>query len=127
MCIRDSYSTVHTNSVSETISRMVREFPHEERDGMAATMIAASRLIVHQRLVQNATSDGRVAIREWLIFDEEVRRSLENVPVSEMISATQALVESKGHSLMEDAKIKYDQGLIAEREYRSFTDIKGGS
>lgn len=121
------YSTVHTNSVSETISRMVREFPWEERDGMAATVVAASRLIVHQRLVQNRNGDGRVAIREWLVLDEEVRRHLENVKVSDLIDATREMIETRGHSLMKDAEEKYRQGLISDEEYGKLVRIHGGA
>ena len=120
------YSTVHTNSVAETISRMVREFPWEERDGMAATLIAATRLIVHQRLVQNAEGNGRVALREFLVLDEDVRRQLIGVKVEDLIRVMERLVAEHGQPLIEDARAKFEAGLIAEREYRQFVEIKGG-
>lgn len=114
------YSTVHTNSVAETISRMVREFSVEERDGMAATLIAAMRLVVHQRLVPTKDGNGRVPIREWLIFDEEVRRKLNAVPIQDMITTTQDIMAERGQTLLIDAEAKFEQGLIDRREVDQF-------
>lgn len=116
------YSTVHSNSVSETISRMIREFPSEERDGMAATLLAATRLIVHQRLVPRADGSGRVPIREYLVFDDATRHGLVNVPAESLMQEMQRLVETQGQSLAQDAQAKYAEGLIGEREARMFTE-----
>ena len=118
------YSTVHTNSVAETISRMVREFPWEERDGMAATLLAATRLIVHQRLVPNLEGTGRVALREYLVMDETVRRALISKRVDELIPAMEALVEERGQTLLADAKAKFEAGKIPRREYEMFREAK---
>jgi len=118
------YSTVHTNSVAETISRMVREFPEGERDGMAATLIAASRLIVHQRLIPTINGDGRVAVREWLIFTDEVVNTLIKTPVKELIPVMNELVNTYGRPLIMDVTEHYEQGLISEVEYQSFLRSK---
>jgi defect-in-organelle-trafficking protein DotB len=114
------YSTVHTNSVEETVSRMIREFSWEERDGMNATINAALRLIVHQRLVPNVTGDGRIALRSHLAFTEEIRNELATVKIQDLITVTRDLVDRYGHSLKKDAQEKFEQGLIAENEYRMF-------
>lgn len=114
------YSTVHTNSVEETVSRMIREFTWEERDGMAATINSALRLIVHQRLVPNISGDGRVAIRSHLNFTEEIRNELATVMIKDLIHVTRDFVDRYGRSLKQDAQDKFEQGLIAENEYRMF-------
>ncbi|MEF3193236.1 MAG: Flp pilus assembly complex ATPase component TadA [Halothiobacillaceae bacterium] len=117
------YSTVHTNSVSETISRMVREFPNDERSGMAATLISALRLIVHQRLLRS--SDGkRVALREYLIFDDAVRRALVEVPLEKMISAVEALVQERGQPLMVAARRELERGRLDEQAYLQLAAIR---
>jgi defect-in-organelle-trafficking protein DotB len=121
------YSTVHTNSVSETISRMVREFPENERDGMAATLVAAMRVIVHQRLVVRADGKGRVAIREWLIFDDHIRDILVKTPIKDMIPVTEDLVNRYGRSLMMDVTEKHEQGLISTLEFEMYQQIKSSS
>jgi defect-in-organelle-trafficking protein DotB len=121
------YSTVHTNSVSETISRMVREFPENERDGMAATLVAALRLIVHQRLVVRADGKGRVAIREWLEFTDTIRDILVRTPIKDMIHVTENLVQRYGRSLMVDVTEKYSQGLISSQEYDLYAQVKASA
>ncbi len=53
------YTTVHTNSVPETLTRLVEPFPVQEREGRLAGLLEALRCIVTQRLVR--TTDGRRA------------------------------------------------------------------
>lgn len=116
------YSTVHTNSVAETISRMAREFPYSERESMAATLIAATRLIVHQRLLRTPDG-GRVAVREFLAFDEDVREALMGEPLNRLIQATQALVVSRGQSLWSDVQRKHAAGRVDDEEFQDLRRI----
>ena len=54
---------------------MIAAFPAEERYGRGIDLIELTRAIVWQRLVP--TNDGkRLAIREWLVFDREIREEL---------------------------------------------------
>lgn len=116
------YTTVHTNSVAETISRMTREFPFEERDGMTATILSAVRLIVHQRLLR--TIHGRrVAVREFLAFDDTIRNDLYKIPSSQFIPAIQAMVAEKGQSLMSAIEREYHNGVISAQVFRELEAI----
>jgi defect-in-organelle-trafficking protein DotB len=116
------YATVHTNSVSETISRMAREFSWDEQEGMKAALISAMRLIVHQRLIR--TNDGqRIALREYLPFTESVRNTLMNVPLTDLITTTHKLVVDMDTSLMADARRKYEEGLILKAEFDALCRI----
>ena len=109
------YCTAHTNSVSETISRMVREFPWQERDGIQAALIAALRLIVHQRLLPS--EDGtRVAVREYLPFNESIRRTLIDTSTQSLIPTCQRLVEAHGRTLIDDIRAKHAEGRISSEE-----------
>lgn len=114
------YSTVHTNSVSETLSRMVREFPQNERDGMMASLISAMRLIVHQRLLKRPGGAGRVAVREWLVFDDEVRSMLENERLENLIPATKKILDVRKTRLIDDLTVKFEQGIVDKKEYDDF-------
>jgi defect-in-organelle-trafficking protein DotB len=106
---------------------MVREFPENERDGMAATLVAAMRVIVHQRLVVRADGKGRVAIREWLIFDDHIRDILVKTPIKDMIPVTEDLVNRYGRSLMVDVTEKHEQGFISTQEFEMYQQIKSSS
>jgi defect-in-organelle-trafficking protein DotB len=111
------YTTLHSNSVSETIRRLVITFPSEERQGRTVDIIETVRLVISQRLVP--TVDGkRVALREYLIFDEKVRDILLETDILNITTAVRKLVREKGHTMQADAKEKLDAGAISERQYR---------
>lgn len=66
------YTTLHTNGVAETMRRLVTSFPAGERHGRTIDILETIRLVIWQKLVPSI--DGkRVALREYLIFDEEIR------------------------------------------------------
>lgn len=111
------YTTLHANGVAETIRRLVGTFPKEERAGRTLDIIETIRLVIWQILVP--TVDGkRVALREYLIFDEEVRDRLLTVSPEEVTAMTRLLLKEKGQPMIVDAKRKFDDGIISEREYK---------
>jgi defect in organelle trafficking protein DotB len=111
------YTTLHTTGVPETIRRLVGTFPAEERIGRTIDIVETLRLVIWQKLVP--TVNGKqVALREYLVFDEEVRdRLLESDP-NQVTAATRRLLHERGQTMVADAKKKLDDGIIAEREYR---------
>ena len=69
------YTTLHSNGVAESIRRLVGSFSKEERAGRTIDIIETCRLIIWQRLAP--TIDGkRVALREYLVFNEKVKRTI---------------------------------------------------
>jgi defect in organelle trafficking protein DotB len=125
-CIRESqtghlvFSTVHTNSVSMTISRMVDEFEASERKGATSKLVDAVRAIVHQRLVAKL-GGGRVAIREYLVLTDEMRRHLQMCLMTkdDLGRDIQILLEKHGKPLLVDVKDKFRKGLIDLAQYAS--------
>lgn len=111
------YTTLHSNSVSETIRRLVTTFPPEERQGRTIDIVETIRLVVSQRLLP--TPDGkRVALREYLIFDETVRDHLLDVDPINITAVVRKLVREKGRTMAMDAKEKFEKGLLSERNYK---------
>jgi len=117
------YTTAHSRSVAETFRRMVIAFGAEERVSAQVDIIESSRLFIAQRLVLGV-SGKRVALREYLIFDEEVRNHLLMIDPDRVAQETRKLVEEKGKSMYQDALIKHAQGLIDDQTLRM---IKIGS
>jgi defect-in-organelle-trafficking protein DotB len=114
------YTTLHANGVAETIRRLVGSFPQEERNGRTLDIVETIRLIIWQMLVP--TVDGkRVALREYLVFNEEVRDRLLAIPPEEVTAMTRQLVNEKGQPMLVDAKQKFEQGIISEREFQRLT------
>lgn len=111
------YTTLHSNSVAETVRRLVTTFPSEERQGRTVDILETVRLIVSQRLVP--TVDGkRVALREYLVFDEGVRDALLAADFANITSVVRKMVREKGRPIVEDTREKFEAGLITERQFR---------
>lgn len=116
------YTTLHTNGVAETIRRLVTSFPSGERHGRTIDILETARLIVWQKLVP--TVDGkRVALREYLIFNEEVRDILLESPLESVTAITRRLLKERGQPMIIDAQKKYDAGIIGERDYKLLVAI----
>jgi defect in organelle trafficking protein DotB len=111
------YTTLHTSGVAETMRRLVTSFSGEERLGRTIDILETIRLCIWQKLVP--TVDGkRVALREYLVFDEEVRDKLLEGDPNEITGMTRKLVRERGQLMTVDAQIKFEQGVISERTYK---------
>lgn len=111
------YTTLHTNGVAETIRRLVTTYPSDERHGRTIDILETIRLVIWQQLVP--TVDGkRVALREYLVFNEEVRDILLEGDPDQVTAATRRLVKERGQIMEVDATRKYEEGIIGERDYK---------
>tara|TARA_A100001015_G_C14993506_1_gene715105 strand:- start:362 stop:1504 length:1143 start_codon:yes stop_codon:yes gene_type:complete len=108
------YTTVHSNGVGETVRRLVGSFPQEERYAKSIDIMETARLIVWQMLVP-ATNGQRVALREFLSFDEETRDILLKKDLERVADFAREMVIEKGQSMLDDAKKKFEEGLIEQR------------
>ncbi len=111
------YTTLHTSGVAETMRRLVTSYAGEERLGRTIDILETIRLCIWQKLVP--TVDGkRVALREYLVFDEEARDLLLESDPNEVTTTTRKLVRQRGQLMTKDAREKYEQGIISERVYK---------
>lgn len=111
------YTTLHTNGVAETMRRLVTSFPAGERHGRTIDIIETIRLVIWQKLVPSV--DGkRVALREYLVFDEEVRDILLESDPETVTAVTRKLVRERGQTMEVEARRYFEAGIIAEREYK---------
>ena len=118
-----AYTTVHAQDVPQTITRMVNAFPEDERAGVASVLCANVRVLIHQRLVPRAPEavapgiPGRVALREILVLDRELGKSLCTLPVQDLLPTLARMVREHGQSMEEDAKAKLNAGLISRETF----------
>jgi len=111
------YTTLHSNGVSDAVRRMISTFPADERNGRALDILETLRLVIWQKLAP--TVDGkRVALREYLVFDQEVRDILIDTKVELLAAKTRQLLKERGQPMDIDAKRKFEAGVLPEREYR---------
>lgn len=114
------YTTVHTNGFAETIRRMVNVFPAEEKNSRAFDIIASLNMVISQRLVPS--SDGRrVALREYVIFNDEVRNYLLEAGVENLSLSSRQVLKKYGRSFAQAAEIEFKKGRITEEVYREVT------
>lgn len=114
------YTTLHTNGVAETIRRLVGSFPKEDRTGRTIDIIETMRLVIWQKLVP--TIDGkRVALREYLVFNEEIRDYLLNSDPDQVTATTRQLLEKFGQTMQVDVERKYNEGVLSERTFQILT------
>ena len=111
------YTTLHTSGVAETMRRLVTSFSGEERLGRTIDILETIRLCIWQKLVPTV-DDKRVALREYLVFDEEARDILLEGDPNDVTTTTRKLVRQRGQLMTLDAKAKFDEGIISERVYK---------
>ena len=110
------YTTLHSNGVADCVRRMISTFPANERHGRALDILETLRMVIWQKLVPTIDLK-RVALREFLIFDEEVRDILVQTEVEMLAAKTRELLKTRGQPMIFDAKRKFDAGVISERTY----------
>ena len=116
------YTTVHTNSVPETLSRLVEPFPVPEREGRLTGLLEALRCIVTQRLVR--TTDGRRApVREYLHFTQAEKDAVADAPLKQMAAVVRRLVREKGRPLAADLNDLRAAGRLSEAEHHHFREV----
>ncbi|PHQ80767.1 MAG: Dot/Icm secretion system ATPase DotB [Coxiella sp. (in: Bacteria)] len=114
------YTTLHSNGVAETVRRLVGSFPKEERIGRTIDIIETMRLIIWQRLVPSV-DDKRVALREYLVFDENVRDELLRVDPDRVTQKTRELVQKFGQPMQMEVDKRFEEGKISKRTHTVLT------
>jgi defect-in-organelle-trafficking protein DotB len=113
------YTTLHSNGVAETMRRLDTTFPADERHGRTIDILETIRLAIWQKLVP--TVDGkRVALREYLIFTDEVRDILLDCDPEKITAQTRKLLKERGQTMEVDAQKRFDEGIISLRDYKIF-------
>ncbi len=110
------YSTAHTIGVAPTIRRMVAAFEPGERTERAYALMETMRMVVTQILVPKI-GGGRQALREYLVFTDEIREKFLGMSFDEWPLELIKSVKEEGKMMVASARQAYDEGLIASRHY----------
>lgn len=114
------YTTAHTTGVSATIRRMISAFEPEERRERAYALMETMRLIVTQALVPKV-GGGRMGVREWMRFDDQVREKLLDMDFDKWGTEVQRMIPNYGQTMNTSAAKAFEDGLIEKRHYLMLT------
>ena len=110
------YATAHTTGVAATVRRMMSLFDKSERTERGFAMMETMRMIVTQALVPKI-GGGRVSVREWMIFTDDVREKLLNSNDEQWSMEISRMLPANGQSMSVSAQTAFDAGLIDKRQY----------
>lgn len=110
------YTTTHTLGVANTVSRMISTYDMEEREERALSLMETLRLVVTQSLVPRI-GGGRLGVREWMKFPDEIREKLMDMHFTKWQSEIQRMVPQWGQTMAQSAEIVFEHGLIDRRHY----------
>ncbi len=108
------YATVHTTGVAATVRRVMSMFDSSERTERGYALMETLRMIVTQALVPRPDG-GRIGIREWMVFSDDVRERLLDMDSQNWASEIQRLVPQHGQSMTTSAQAALDAGHIDKR------------
>ncbi len=118
------YTTTHTTGVAATVQRMITTFEPSERSERAYALMETLRMIVTQALVPKKTG-GRMGVREWMRFPDEVREKLLDMDFVEWPATIQRMIPNYGQTMGVSAAKIFDEGLIDRRWYLILTSSTG--
>ena len=114
------YTTTHTTGVAATIRRMVSAFDKSERSERAYALMETLRLVVTQALVPKKNG-GRLGVREWMVFPDEVREKLLDMEIEDWTNEIQRMIPFYGQTMAKSATIVFEKELIEKRHYLLLT------
>ena len=114
------FSTVHTIGVAATVRRIISVFEPQERSERAYALMETLRMIVTQALVPKV-GGGRIGLREYLVFDDNIREQLLNMPIDKWTVEAQRFLVRYGRTMEQSANMAFEKGLIDRRTYLFLT------
>ncbi|MCB1562814.1 MAG: Flp pilus assembly complex ATPase component TadA [Alphaproteobacteria bacterium] len=110
------YTTTHTLGVANTIQRMLSTYDMDEREERAIALMETLRLVVTQALVPRV-GGGRIGVREWMKFPDDVREKLMDMHFTKWPNEIQRIISQYGRTMERSAEIVFEQGKIDRRHY----------
>lgn len=107
------FSTMHTNSVAETLQRAVGFYEPSLQHQARIDILQAITIICAQRLVPKI-GGGVIALKEYLIFDQDIKNQLYDA--NNFVEEVNELVRTRGISMRQAAQKAHSNGLIDDHQ-----------
>ncbi|WP_446471494.1 plasmid transfer ATPase TraJ [Xenorhabdus stockiae] len=107
--------TLHISSVGESFPRVLFMFPAEYREAIAYSLLKVIKYVVVQRLIKSL--DGkRIALREFVIFDQEYKNKLLDHPYHEWGKTIDKDLAKTGKTIPQKAYREFVNNKISKQE-----------
>jgi defect in organelle trafficking protein DotB len=106
-------TTIHANDVALTLQRIVSLCPPVERENLISAVAQSLRLVINQRLARS-TDGRRTPLREYLVFDVDLRGRFLRTNPSEWPALTRRAVEERGQSYAVAIRRALEEGRITK-------------
>ena len=107
-------TTIQASDVALTMQRIVSLCPPAERENLVSAVAQSLRLVINQRLTRS-TDGRRTALREFLVFDADLRGKFLRTDPSEWPALTRVAVEEQGQSYRAAIDRALEEGRISEQ------------
>ncbi len=107
------FGTLHTNSASETVDRIIDVFPTNQQAQIRAQLAAAMEGVVCQSLCRKARGTGRVAAFEIMIATAGIKNMIRDEKTYNIPSAIQTGAQLGMQTLDQHLLTLYQRGLIS--------------
>lgn len=113
------YTTTHTSSTHMALPRMADVFSGSDRIRVMNSLVDSTQLIVHQRLLKTPSGIGRQAVVSALCLTQDLRSELMRTHIDQIGPVLKRMTKSHGIDLLENARGKYEAGLLHADELKA--------
>lgn len=119
------FGTLHTQSASKTIDRIIDTFPAHQQSQVRSQLADTIQAVICQSLVKKA-GGGRVAATEILVRSDAIANNIREGNISQIYSALQTGRMYGMHTLDQDLQKLVKSGLVEKKDVLSMMrDPKG--
>ena len=124
------FGTLHSNSASKTVDRIIDVFPTGDKEMVRAMLASSLQGVVAQSLLKRADGQGRIGAFEILVGTNAVRNLIRENQVAQLFSMIQTGARYGMVTMEEAIGALVEQGTIEKSEARrallKSTDEEGG-
>jgi twitching motility protein PilT len=110
------FATLHTNSASQTIDRVIDLFPPYQQSQVRSQLSLTLQAVVSQRLLQRRDMKGRIPTTEVLIATLGVRNLVREAKTQQLYSAIELGKEHGMHTMEEDLNRLLKRKIISRED-----------
>ena len=115
------FATLHSNSASKTIDRVIDVFPTGDKEMVRAMLASSLQGVVAQTLVRKADGQGRVGAFEILVGTNAVRNLIRENQIPQMYSMMQTGSRYGMITMQDSIADLFEAGIIDKEEARRAT------